>query len=40
MLTRRVVEPDILPNDRVEIWKEKNDNKRYGLNIGQELKFI
>ena len=33
MLTRREVEPDRLPNDRVEILKEKVDNKRYGINI-------
>ena len=33
MLTRREVEPDGLPNDRVEILKEKIYNKRYGLKI-------
>ena len=44
MLTRREVEPDRLPNDRMEIIKEKLMSKDMDsisiLNTGQELKFI
>ena len=44
MLTRIEVEPDRLPNDRVEIMKEKLMTKDMdslsNLNTGQELKFI
>ena len=44
MLTRREVEPDRLPNDGVELLKEKLMTKDMdslsNLNTGQELKFI